>query len=86
MLVGARGAGGLGAVTVGLGGVVAVDDDEVLRTVVVLAREVGLEDGLGAVGVALLGVEGLGWECQYAAGDWKMRKMGRASRLTVPDM
>lgn len=32
-------------------------DDEVLGAVVVLAAEVALEDGLGAVGVALLGVE-----------------------------
>lgn len=36
-LVGSGRAGRLGAVTVGLGGVVAVDDDEVLGTVVVLA-------------------------------------------------
>lgn len=33
-------------------------DDEVLGPVVVLAAEVAGEDGLGAVGVALLGVEG----------------------------
>ncbi|KAI7092151.1 Formate [Hortaea werneckii] len=42
---------------VSLGSVVALGDDQVLRPVVVLAAEVGLEDGLGAGGVALLGVE-----------------------------
>ena len=40
-----------------LGGIVAVVDDEVLRAVVELAAEVAGEDGLGALGVALLGVE-----------------------------
>lgn len=43
--------------TVGLSGVVTLGDDEVLRPVVVLAGEVGLEDSLGAGGVALLGVD-----------------------------
>lgn len=45
------------ALTVCAGGVVALVDDEVLGAVVVAAREVALEDALGAVGVALLGVE-----------------------------
>lgn len=43
---------------VGLGGVGAAVDDEVLGAVVVLAGEVAGDDGLGALGVALLGVEG----------------------------
>ena len=43
---------------VGLGGVVTTVDDEVLGAVVELASEVALDDGLGAVGVALLGVQG----------------------------
>lgn len=33
-------------------------NDEVLRSVVILLGEVAVEDGLDAVGVALLGVEG----------------------------
>jgi len=44
--------------TVGLGGIVSVVDNEILWVVVVLAAEVALEDGLGAVGVSLLGIEG----------------------------
>lgn len=46
------------ALAVSLGSVVTADDDEVLSPVVELAGEVGLEDGLGAVGVTLLGVQG----------------------------
>ena len=46
------------ALTVGLGGVVALVDDEILRAVVELAAEVAGQDRLGAVGVALLGVQG----------------------------
>ena len=42
---------------IGLGGVVALVDDEVLGPVVVAAAEVRFEDGLGAGGVAGLGVE-----------------------------
>jgi len=42
---------------VGLGSVVATSDDEILRPVVVLAAEVGLEDGFGAGSVTLLGVD-----------------------------
>lgn len=45
------------ALAVGLGRVVTTGDNEVLRPVVVLAAEVGLEDGLCAGGVAGLGVE-----------------------------
>lgn len=48
----------LAALAVSTGGVVALVDDQVLGAVVVLAREVALEDRLGAVGVALLGVQG----------------------------
>lgn len=47
----------LGPLAVSLGGVVTLVDDEVLGPVVVAAGEVGVEDGLGAGGVALLGVE-----------------------------
>lgn len=42
---------------VSLSSVVTLGNDQVLRPVVVLAAEVGLEDGLGTGGVALLGVE-----------------------------
>ena len=48
---------GLLPLAVGLGGVVALVDDEVLGPVVVAAAEVRFEDGLGAGGVAGLGVE-----------------------------
>jgi hypothetical protein len=47
----------LGPLAVGLGGVVTLVNNEVLRPVVLLLGEVGLEDGLGAGGVARLGVE-----------------------------
>jgi hypothetical protein len=47
------------ALTVGLGGVVALVDDEVLRPVVLATGEVLVEDGLGAVGVALVVVSKL---------------------------
>ena len=40
-----------------LGGIVALVDDEVLGAVVVLAGKVAGQDGLCAVGIALLGVE-----------------------------
>lgn len=43
--------------TVGLGGVVTLVDDEILGTVVLLTREVAGEDSLGAISVALLSVE-----------------------------
>lgn len=46
------------ALAIGLGGVVTAVDDEILGAVVVLAGEVAGQDGLGAVGVALLSVEG----------------------------
>lgn len=49
---------GLVALTVGLGNVVTAVDDEVLGAVVVAAGEVALEDGLGTVGVADLGIDG----------------------------
>lgn len=45
------------ALAVGLGGIVTLVDDQVLWTVVVLTGQVAGEDGLGALGVALLGVE-----------------------------
>lgn len=45
------------SLTVRLGGVVALVNNEVLGPVVVAAAEVGVEDGLGTGGVALLGVE-----------------------------
>jgi hypothetical protein len=48
---------GLLPLAVGLGGVVALVDNEVLGPVVVAAAEVRVEDGLGAGGVAGLGVE-----------------------------
>jgi len=57
-LVGASASRGLRTLTVCLGGVVTADNDEILWAVVVLAREVRLEDSLGTVGVSLLGVEG----------------------------
>ena len=44
--------------TIGLGSVVSLVDDEVLGAVVVAAGEVAVEDVLDAVGVALLGIEG----------------------------
>lgn len=40
------------------GSIVTTVDDQVLGAVVVAAAQVALQDGLGAVGVALLGVEG----------------------------
>lgn len=45
------------ALAVSLCGVVALVDDEVLGPVVVAAGEVRVEDGLCAVGVALLGID-----------------------------
>jgi hypothetical protein len=47
----------LGPLAVGLGGVVTLVNNEVLRPVVLLLGEVGLEDGLGAGGVAGLSIE-----------------------------
>lgn len=49
---------GLLALTIGLGSVVSLVDNEILGTVVLLSGEVAGEDSLGAVGVALLGIEG----------------------------
>lgn len=45
------------ALAVGLGGVVALVDNQILGAVVLLAGEVAGQDGLCAVGVALLGIE-----------------------------
>lgn len=45
------------SLAVRLGGVVTTVDDEILGAVVELAGEVAGEDGLGAVSVALLGIE-----------------------------
>lgn len=45
------------ALAIGLGGIVALVDNEILGAVVLLAGEVAGEDGLCAVGVAALGVE-----------------------------
>ena len=42
---------------VSLGGVVTGVYDKILRSVVKLAREVAGQDSLGAIGVALLGIE-----------------------------
>ena len=47
----------LSPLAVSLGGVVTLVNNEVLGPVVVAAGEVGIKDGLGAGGVALLGVE-----------------------------
>lgn len=47
----------LGTLAVGLGGVVTTVNDQILRAVVELASEVALQDGLGAVGVALLRIQ-----------------------------
>jgi hypothetical protein len=47
------------ALTVGLGGVVALVDDKVLGPVVLATGEVLVEDGLGTVGVALVTVSKL---------------------------
>jgi hypothetical protein len=47
----------LGPLAVSLGGVVTLVNNEVLGPVVLLLGEVGLEDSLGASGVAGLGVE-----------------------------
>lgn len=49
---------GLLTLAVRLGSPVATVDNQVLGAVVVLAAEVALEDGLCAVGVALLGIQG----------------------------
>jgi hypothetical protein len=46
------------ALTVGLGGIITLVDDQVLRTVVLTAGEVALEDVLGTVGVADLSIDG----------------------------
>lgn len=46
------------AETVGAGSVLTLVDDEVLRAVVVATGEVALQDSLGALGVADLGVDG----------------------------
>lgn len=43
--------------TVSLGGIVSLVTDQVLRSVVVLATEVALQDGLGTVGVSLLSID-----------------------------
>lgn len=46
------------ALTVGLGGVVTLVDNQVLRTVVLTTGEVALEDVLGTIGVADLSIDG----------------------------
>lgn len=46
------------ALTVGLGDVVTLVDNQVLRAVVLTAREVAVQDVLGALGVANLGIDG----------------------------
>lgn len=46
------------ALTVSLGGVVTLVDDQILRAVVLTAREVAVEDSLGTVGVTDLSVNG----------------------------
>lgn len=46
------------ALAVGLGGVVAAVHNQILRAVVEAAAQVAVQNGLGAVGVALLGIQG----------------------------
>jgi hypothetical protein len=48
---------GLRTLTVCLCRIVTIDDNQILRAVVVLASEVGIENGLGSVGVSLLSIE-----------------------------
>ena len=50
--------GNLCTLTVGLRRIIAINNNQILRTIVVLAREVGLENSLGAIGISLLGIEG----------------------------
>lgn len=45
------------SLTICLSGIVSLVDNEVLRAVIVTAREVALENGLGASGISLLGVD-----------------------------
>lgn len=47
----------LSTLTIGLGGIVSGVDDQILGAVIKLATQVGLEDALGAISIALLGVE-----------------------------
>lgn len=47
----------LGSLAVCLCNVVAILDDKILWPIVVLAGEVALENGLGAIGVTLLGID-----------------------------
>lgn len=46
------------SLTIGLGGIVTLVDDQILRSVVFPSREVALQDGLGACGVSFLGIDG----------------------------
>lgn len=46
------------SLAIGLGGIVALVDDEILRAVVFSAGEVALKDGLGASGISFLGIDG----------------------------
>lgn len=57
-LVGTRRTRVLGSIAISLGGVITTNDDQILRSVVMLARKVRLEDRFGTIGVSLLSIEG----------------------------
>jgi len=43
---------------ISLGGIVTLVHDEIFRSVIFAAREVALQDGLGACGISFLGIDG----------------------------
>ena len=47
----------LRTLTIRLGSVISVVDNQVLRSVIVLSAQVALQDALGAIGVSLLRIE-----------------------------
>ena len=80
------------ALTIGLGGVVALVDDQVLRAVVLTAGEVAVQDLLGALGIADLSIDGSTGHVRnhgVTAAPWVLGVAERVilgSRLREPDI
>jgi hypothetical protein len=82
----------LGSLTVSLGSIVAIVDNKIFRSVVVAAREIALENGLGTSCVALLSIDRSTRHMRdhsVAAAPWVLgvsERMLLGSRLREPDI
>ena len=71
------------SLTVRLGRVVTAADDEIFRLVVVAARQVAVEDALGAVGVPLLRVDRRARHVRHHGVAAARRVLGRSERMVA---